>query len=228
MVVFTQDLCEHGIMLAIADKLLPQSAISYLAFRVSFHETLERMALAQQFGTADDEQFGFLTEVPFLQTVPPHVQLDLLAETWNKHLVDEELEATLVDESIVYAACETTARLVEQAPDVVRLYMECGPSKVDLQVDDALAAELRDLHLHMPNEGDFLLISQFEDMPPRQAQKLKRQYRLDPLRLDTMFEILGRWYISVELVERLHGLLTHREVIRAVAVIAGRSGQPSH
>ncbi|NOX56773.1 MAG: hypothetical protein GXP27_20490 [Planctomycetes bacterium] len=99
-------------MLVVAGEVLPNNVLSYLAFRVTFLETLERLALARQVGDEDEEEeFGFLTEVPFLSAVPPHVQLDLLAETWRKHSVRRRVSATLLDEAVVYAVCETAAHI---------------------------------------------------------------------------------------------------------------------
>ncbi|MEZ6045217.1 MAG: hypothetical protein R3C11_06465 [Planctomycetaceae bacterium] len=84
-------------MIKIANETLPQSCLCYLAFRVAFMETLERIALADQIAERNLRQFGYLTEVPFLQAVPPHLQLDLLAETWAKHTSDDPCDASLVD-----------------------------------------------------------------------------------------------------------------------------------
>jgi hypothetical protein len=67
------------VMLAIQTDTLPQTGLSYFAFRVAFQETLERICLAQQIGNYTADCFGFLTEVPFLRAVPPHVHLELLA-----------------------------------------------------------------------------------------------------------------------------------------------------
>lgn len=214
-------------MLTICTDILPQTYLSYLAFRVAFHETLERMALAQQVGDVQAGPFGFLTEVPFLRNVPPHVQLDLLTETWHKHVADERLEATLVDESVVYAVCETAARLVEQEPESVRRYLKGGPLEAEMSIDQFLAAELRNLHLSLSNEGDFLLISQFEDMPPDEANELKQQFKLDAERLEEMFHVLSYWYVSASMLEHLDGLLSDDEMVRAVSIISGRMGKLS-
>ena len=205
-------------MLTISTDTLPQSCLSYLAFRIALHETLERIALAVQVGEDAHECYGFLTEVPFLRTVPAHVQLDLLAETWTKHMAPESFTANLVDESIVYAACETAARIVEEEPEEIERFLDGGPLDVQVAVDDSLASELRGLHLNLSNEGDFLMISQFEDLPPAEARKLKREFGIEESRLDAMFDVLGRWSISPDFLSNLSGLLTGQEVLQAVAV----------
>jgi hypothetical protein len=201
-------------MLAIQTDTLPQTGLSYFAFRIAFQETLERICLAQQVGNYTAECFGFLTEVPFLRAVPPHVQLDLLAETWCKHASTEKFVANLVDESVIYAACETSARIVEQEPHVIIRYLAGGPQHVTAKADGLLAGELRALHLNLASDGDFLMISQFEDMPPSEAAESKRQFGLDDNRFEVMFDVLGRWAMSHSFLQNLCGLMTKEEIVR--------------
>jgi len=201
-------------MIKIANELLPQSCLCYLAFRIAFQETLERITLAEQIDDDQFSQYGFLTEVPFLQAVPPHVQLDLLAETWAKHLSMDQVEASLVDESILYAACETAAMLTERDPSAVKRFIQSGPLDAQVEADHYLASELRELHLNLGNDGDFLMISQFEDMPPREAAYMKDKFGLDTQRLEAMFEVLGRWNLSPNFLKNLEHLLTEREISR--------------
>lgn len=203
-------------MLQIATDILPQTGLSYVAFRVAFQETVERIALAHQMGERDAGGYGFLTEVPFLRNVAPHVQLDLLAETWDKHVSSEPIDATLVDESVVYAACETAANIAEYDPRNFTRHLQGGPLEVDLEPDGLLASELRSLHLNLPSDGDFLLVSQFEDLPPEIAEDRKREFGLDPDKLEPMFEVLGLWTMSADFLSRVDGLLSEREIIRAV------------
>jgi hypothetical protein len=202
-------------MLTIATDTLPQSSLAYLAFRAAFRETLERIVLAAQFDEDEADCFGFLTQVPFLRGVPAHVQLDLLSETWRKHVAAQPFEATLVDESVVYAACETTAWLIENEPETVERFLDGGPQEIELGSAFALAEEVRSLHLQLANEGDFLMISQFEDLPPRHARLLKRECGLVESRFEPMFDVLGRWHMSRDFLENLCGLLTNEEIVRA-------------
>ena len=206
-------------MLFIAGERLPRSDLTYLAFRVAFQETLERIVLSRQVDDGN-EIFGYLTEVPFLTGVAPHVQLDLLADTWSRHTSRRRHQATLVDESVVYAVCETAARVAGNEPTVITHCMITGPKSCSVEVDGFLPGELRNLHLGLANEGDFLLISQFEDLEPDESADLKEQFRLDLQRLDDMFDVLGRWYVQPHLVSRLDGLLTERESQRVDYVIS--------
>jgi hypothetical protein len=206
-------------MLKIDDDFLPGSDLTYLAFRVSFQETLERLVLSRQVNDGNGI-FGYLTEVPFLRGVAPHVQLDLLAECWQRHFSIHEFEATLIEESIIYAACETAARIAEDEPTVITHGLITGPKTTRIKVDAFLPGELRNLHLRLANEGDFLLISQFEDMEPDDARELKVQFGLDEPRFEAMFEVLGRWAVDPGMTARLTGLLTEREILRAGIVIS--------
>jgi hypothetical protein len=203
-----------GSMLRICDDTLPQSLLSYVAFRVAFRETFERLALWKQFEKDPVEAQGFLGEVPFLKEVAPHIQLDLLAATWHKHLSRGELPADLVDESVIYAACETAAQLVETDPDLFAGYLRGGPFDVGIPVDHLLAAELRNLYLNLSNEGDFLLINQFLDIEPDEAHPLKLQMGLTESAVQVMYEALARWHLSPSFLKNLRGLLSDSETAR--------------
>ncbi len=201
-------------MLKIATHTLPGSRLGYAAFRIALRDTVERFMLATQVGTLHESRFGYLTEVPFLAAVPPQVQLDLLAHSWRRLVDDRSHQADLLDESVIYAVCETSARLVEDEPREVRRYLENGPEEVEFAIDHFLAAEMRALHLNLPNEGDFLLVSQFEDMPPERASTLKEKFGLEERSLDVLFDALGRWHVSPEFAENLAGLVSDEEVSR--------------
>jgi hypothetical protein len=219
-VEFDQHVAQHThAMLRIDDDFLPGSDLTYLAFRVSFQETLERIVMSRQVNDGNGE-FGFLTEVPFLRGVAPHVQLDLLSECWQRHSSKREFNATLIDESIIYAICETAARIAEDEPTVITHGLITGPKTTRIKVDAFLPGELRNLHLRLANEGDFLLISQFEDMNPDDASDLKLQFSLDEPRFEEMFDVLGRWNVEPGMTANLTGLLTEREIVRAGFVIS--------
>ena len=206
-------------MLHIADTKLPHTVLCYVAFRAAFHETLEQIAVHDAHGGDPHARFGFLTEVPFLRCVPAHIQLDLLAETWSRHAAHDPHEADLVDEAVLYAACETGGRLCAEEPATVARYLSGGPIDVTLSVDGLLADELRGLHLNLAGEGDFLTISQFEDHPPEEGRELKQKLGVDPDRLDPLFEVLGRWNLSPEFLGNLSGLMTGYEILSAVQVL---------
>ena len=199
-------------MLKICEKPLPQSLLSYVAFRVAFRETFERLSLHKRSANDIGDAYGYLGEVPFLREVPPQVQLDVLASTWQRHVSREAHVADLLDESVIYAACEAAAQLVERDPDVFVNQMRGGPVDLAVPVDAYLARELRLLYLELPNDGDFLLVSQFLDLEPSESVQQKIEMGVDPNRLEALFDVLGRWHVSPQFPSNLKGLLTEGEV----------------
>lgn len=198
-------------MLTIASSPVADTDVAYAAFRIAFLETLERATLAAQMGEPGN-QYGFLTEVPFLRGCAPQVQLDALLATWTKHVSQDEFEADLVDESVLYAVCETSARVIRGEPDLVNRWLSKGPRLTDLKVTPLLADQIQSLHLEMTNDGDFLLISQFQDIPPDEANSLKAKFDLDQDACQALFDLLGRWHVSPEFAQRGAGLVTSREM----------------
>ncbi|MBM82739.1 MAG: hypothetical protein CMJ78_19425 [Planctomycetaceae bacterium] len=214
-------------MLAIASDILPTTPLAYLAFRVAFMETIEQIALHEQID-GESEIFGYLTEVPFLRSVPPHIQLDLLSETWVKHAHPEQVFAgDLLDESVVYAVCEFAAQIAETEPTVITHHMISGPQHAQFKVTGLLPSELRNLHLSLANEGDFLLISQFEDLTPDESRELKHQFGLDEECLEVMFDVLGRWRLSLGFLDNLSGLISPRELSRTADLLANHMAYPA-
>lgn len=211
--------CEHEFMLTICSDPLPRTDLTYAAFRAAFRETLERLVLARQFDDDPWHCFGFLTSVPFLKAVPPRVQLDLLSGTWHRHVCSQYFEATLVDEAVIYATCETAARLACEAPDDLARLLDDGPQRLNRGVDDGLADALKQLHMALDCEGDFLLVSQFEDLPPDEARQLKDQFCFEDGRLEELLDVLAHWHVAPGFRERLEGLLTSRESDQAVQIV---------
>ncbi|WP_373649546.1 hypothetical protein [Schlesneria sp. DSM 10557] len=198
-------------MLKICQSPLPQSTLSYVAFRVAFRQTFDEiLAQHEAVGTSDNSR-GYLREVSFLQEVAPAVQLELLASTWHKHVSREIHQSDLVDESVIYAACETTARLVESRREYVIEALAGGPLDLTLPLDAYFARELRLLYLELPSQGDFLLVNQFLDLDPEMAIDCKLQMGIDPQRMTPLFDALGRWRISPQMSKWLRGLLTQTE-----------------
>ncbi|MFO0917365.1 MAG: hypothetical protein U0872_03510 [Planctomycetaceae bacterium] len=206
-------------MLKIGEDTLPQSLLSYVAFRVAFRETFERFALWKQFEQSSAETYGYLCEVPFLKDVAPQVQLDLLAASWRKHLHPDPAQADLCDESVIYAACETAAQLVEKEPALFSGYLRGGPFDVGIPVDHFLATELRNLYLKLSNEGDFLLISQFLDIAPEEAAPLKHKMGLVESSVSVLYDALSRWHVSTQFLTNLQGLLTESEISRIATLL---------
>lgn len=207
-------------MLRICDDLLPQTDLTYFAFRVAFCDTLERFVLAEQARLGSDASFGYLTEVPFLRNVTPRVQLDLLLDTWSRHYdQDQTAAATLLDEAVVYAVCETAARVVKADRKAVRRFLRGGPRPLYPVLDEQLGDSLHAMHVNLSNEGDFLLISQFQDLPPDDAKSLKAKFRLDEAACEPLFEALGRWRVSANFATKAKGLLTPQEAVKVANIL---------
>lgn len=219
VIVIASRRVEHGGMIQFGPDFLPQGTLAYLAFRASLAGTLKAYALAIEDSLEIDEPLGFLTEVPFLKWVAPQVQLDLLADCWSRHVAADVYRGNLVDEAVVYACCEFTAALTETQPESLPPLLAHGPRDVHLLGDPYLASELRSLYLNLSGEGDFLLISQFEDTDPLQAAHLKESFHMDVEEVDNLFDLLGRWGVRANLIGRLSGLLAPLEVERLAELL---------
>ena len=206
-------------MLLICADTVPHNKLSYLAFRLAAFETFKLIEFAQQTGQEFRDPFGYLTEVPFLRGVAPQVQLSLLAETWTKLVSPHQEHATLLDEGVLYAVCETAARIMEQIPELFPSFTETGPVKFLNQPDKQLVRDLRTLHLELSNEGDFLLISQFQDLDPIEATKYKQQFRMSEDYLEPMFDVLGRWQSSPDIQHKLSGLFNNDELVELLPIL---------
>jgi hypothetical protein len=209
-------------MLTICNEPLPVSETVYIAFRLACCDTLERMVLADQVDDPSESAFGCLTQVPFLKQVPPHVQLDVIVETWRKHTSSETHAATLVDESVIYAVCETASQLVASDSATALRLLSRGPIEVADKPCLRMSREIQAVHLDLANEGDFLLISQFQDIPVDEALVLKTKFGMDPAACDPMFELLGRWHVGADFARRAGGLLNAVEASRMLTLIPGR------
>jgi hypothetical protein len=219
-------LASMGVMLKICNDLVSASDAAYLAFRLAARDTLERMLLTEQAGFEGDAPYGFLTEVPFLRTVPPQVQIDLLAATWNRLTLTESVPGTLVDESVIYAACETAARLIASDRSTAERLIADGPRPAGLPPTPAAVQQIHALHLDLSNEGNFLLISQFQDIPPTEARILKARFGLPEEACEAMFEVLGQWHACRQFAEQAATLLSSREIRRAAALLASSARGP--
>jgi hypothetical protein len=221
-------LASMGGMLNICHEPLPVSETVYIAFRLACCDTLERMVLAEQMDDPTETNFGYLTQVPFLRHVPPQVQLDLLVETWRKHTSSDQVTGDLVDESVIYAACETASQLVASDPATAARLISRGPVEIADRPSLRMSREIQAVHLDLANEGDFLLISQFQDIPTDEALLLKTKFGLDPAACEPMFDVLGRWHVGSDFARRAGGLLNSVEAARAVALFPGRrSSRPA-
>jgi hypothetical protein len=191
---------------------MPQNDLAYLAFRLALQETLTDIELYRDLEEEPDVPTGYLSEVPFLEQVPLPVQVDLLAETWVKHHKPDLIEASLLDAAIVYAACETAGRIINDMPEVVVAWLKGGPRKVPPSIIKRASHRLEELFEDFWDDQDFLLIEQFQDLPPDHARQLKDMLRIPDEVIEPMYAALERWNVSANVAGNLVGLMTDAEI----------------
>lgn len=201
-------------MIQFSAKPLPYTERVYLAFRIAFLETMERLALAEHLELENHRAFGFLTQVPFLKSVPAQVQLDLLSELWDRHLDRNSYSANYLDEALVYAMCETASSVIRQDPRQAEQIAQNGPLPCAVVINSRLADQFQQLHLDFAGEGHYLLVSQYQDLPPQEAEKFKQQSGIVAGKCDSLFEALSRWRVRPGFEERACGLLTAAELLQ--------------
>jgi hypothetical protein len=207
------------LMLTLSADILPRTDLTYLAFRAAFMETLERIVLSRQVSVCGEWVFGYLTEVPVLTQVAPQVQLDLLLDTWQRHVRTTEYEATLLDEAIVFSVCETAARLLRNDRPTFKRIATTGPQPWRGKLGLPLVNKLVDLHTSLTRDADFLLIGQFLDLPPREAKLLKQEFGLHPRDAEPLFDALGRWGVRGDFEARGSELLTAQEAATVQTIL---------
>jgi hypothetical protein len=199
---------------------LPQNDLAYVAFRLALQETLTDNELHRDLeDEAPDFPAGYLSEVPFLEQVPLPVQVDLLADTWAKHRQPDLIEASLLDAAVVYAACETAGRIIHDMPEVAVAWLHGGPRKVSARIIKRAPQRLEELFEAFWDDQDFLLIEEFQDLPPDHARQLKDMLRIPDEMIEPMYAALERWNVSPNVAVNLVGLLTDAEIVEAMPLL---------
>jgi hypothetical protein len=197
--------------------------LAYLAFRLAVQETLSDIELFRDLEEEPDYPTGYLSEVPFLEHVPLHVQVDLLAETWNRHQQTELIEASLLDAAIVYAACQTAAWIIEDMPEVAAAYFRDGPRQLKTRILRRATHRLENMFDAFWDDDDFLLIDEWTDLPPDQVAAIKAVMRIPDEEIQSMYDALARWHVSPDVAANLQGLLTDAEIAEAMPLLTATS-----
>ena len=205
---------------------LPQSNLVYLGFRIAVQETLSDIELSLELEEEPDPPVGYLTEVPFLEQVPLPVQVDLLGNVWARQRRAEWIEASLLDAAIIYAAFKTARRVINDEPEVASAMLRSGPRRVNPRILSRAPCRLYNAFEQFWDDRDFLLIEEFQDLPPDHAQRLKRLLRLPEEVLKPMYEALERWRVSAELGANLEGLLSKEEIQETLPLLEGNRWPP--
>ncbi|MCA8996416.1 MAG: hypothetical protein KDA80_05520 [Planctomycetaceae bacterium] len=200
-----------AVMIRMNSQAVPYSELTYIGFRLAYSDTLERLELARQLDLSQEHCHGYLAEVPFLRQVPVQVQLELLMETWARHLDSQEWQATLLDESVLYAAFETAARMIRLEPTIASRFLARGPIPCGMKLNSGYADALQKMHLKLIGNCSFLVISQYQDLPPSEIQAWKQSEGIPPAADECLFDALGRWYVSRDFLQHSTGLLAEQE-----------------
>ena len=136
-----------------------------MAFRLAVQETLSDIELYLDLEQEPDPPTGYLIEVPFLEQVPLPVQVDLLADTWARHRVPDLIEASLLDAAVVYAACMTAGRVINDEPDVAVVMLRDGPCKVNPRIIRRASIRLDEMFEEFWDDRDFLISTNGKTCP---------------------------------------------------------------
>ncbi len=199
---------------------LPQNDLVYLAFLFALHETVSEIELLSDFDDDDEDMpAGFLVAVPFLHPVPLRVQVEILGETWSRHRSPTRFEATLLDAAIVYAAFMVATRIVNDEPEVAAAWLAGDRRKLNPRILLRAPQRLEELFDRWWDDRDFLMLEEFHDLPPEQAEYLKAQMRIPDEMVQPMFDVLERGRVSPDVGEKLGGLLPPKDTEHVVQIL---------
>ena len=128
------------------------------------------------------------------------------------------MEASLLDAAVVYAACKTAGRIVNDMPEVAVAWLQGGPRKVPPRIIKRASHRLEELFEAFWDDQDFLLIEELQDLPPDHARQLKDMLRLPDELIEPVYAALGRWNVSPGVAANLEGLMTDAEIAEAMPV----------
>ena len=155
------------------------------------------------------------------------MQVDLLADTWARHRQPDLIEASLLDAAVVYAACKTAGRIIDDMPEVAVAWLQGGPRKVPARIIKRAPQRLEELFDAFWDDQDFLLIEELQDLPPDRAGQIKDILRLPDEVIEPMYAVLERWNLSPNVATNLAGLLTDAEIRKALPVLEADVQRPS-
>jgi hypothetical protein len=192
---------------------LPQNDLVYVAFRVCFFDVFSELEMQQDIELDEEWNSGFLTHVPFFASVPPVVQLDLLAEVWAKHHSPELIPAKLLNAAILWSIFDDAGRIgLEIWEGDLTTVLEDGPRRVEVIMDDSLAEQWQEMFDVFWDDYDFLSLSDMLDTPPERARMVRSLLMIPEDWVDEMFDVLPRFRASPSITENLRGLLTDGEI----------------
>ena len=171
------------------------------------------MDICQGLEDKDDVLLSYLLKVPFLAQVAPAVQVDLLADVWNRHRDAALHEASLLDAAVVYAAFYTAGRVISDELKIPRLWLKAGPQQARFKITGRTHQRLHDLFFAFWDDVDFLSIEELQDLTPEHAREVREMMRLHDEAFEQMEEVLMRCRASPAILTNLEGLLTTEEIV---------------
>jgi hypothetical protein len=89
---------------------------------------------------------------------------ELLGETWSNHHHASPIQATLLDAAVVYAAFETTARIISDEPELAETWLADNHRKLNPRLIHRAPERLESLFDSWWDDLDFLMLEDFQDM----------------------------------------------------------------
>ena len=204
--------------------ILPEDDLVYLAFLFSLNETIADIEIYSDLND-DDVPCGFLAMVPFLHAVPLQVQVELLGETWSNHRHENQFQATLLDAAIVYAAFMTASRIIDDEPGLAADWLADNILKVNSRIIHRAPERLESLFDCWWDDRDFLMLDDFQDMPPEQAKSIRMMMRLPEAMIEPMFDVLERGRVLPNVGDKLKGLISPEEIQNVVLILLRSPGE---
>ncbi|MFK7818398.1 MAG: hypothetical protein AB8G99_06755 [Planctomycetaceae bacterium] len=189
---------------------LNKSFLTYVAFRVAALHTFE--LLSGKRPAFEDDDYGYLSELPLIREVAPQVQLELLADTWKKGCDSKLYPPTIIDECVLHCAFERSVELVLSQPITAKRLMSGGSRDMSGVNLSWLPVRLRTLQLTLPLPTA-IDAAQVADSVVSGPVPGYNGVPVGPTPRDQLFEVLGRWRVNRNLAWGFDGLLTTSEIL---------------
>jgi hypothetical protein len=200
----------------IISKLTPKHFF-YIAFRVAFLRVFD-ILLDEFIATAPMAgRQGYLDRIPMLSGTAPHVQIELLFQTWNTLRTTEFPALTVEDQIICYAG---TTELAETSSDndqrTIRRAAR-GPVQIDIGNPMWLASHVRSFQVTLPFAPQAAALQMEPGIAADDLTNIREAGGVDSPTLNRLMNALSRWTVNSSLYLNAEGLLTdtETEILRA-------------
>lgn len=195
----------------IISKLTPKHFF-YIAFRVAFLRVFDSL-LDEFIATAPMAgRQGFLHHIPMLSGTAPHVQIELLLQTWDSLRTTQPLALTVEDQVICYAV---TTELAETSSDenqrMIRRAAR-GPVQIEIGNPMWLASHVRSFQVMLPFAPQAAALQMEPGIATDDLTNIRAAGGVDSPTLDRLMNALSRWTVDSSLYLNAEGLLTETEI----------------